>query len=407
MDYGTEWIEAAFDGQSTDYGPSQQLEHGNEDFSLLSQAGRAQAIQTATVTMNVFTQVNRLMTEWSVEKCLQECTKGNICPEATEPWDMAIATYAGSMEGPEGTGQGYLLYSLADQLCTEFATCGDKNEDIEGTSGVNLKIIQQFQSGRYNLEVGNCKLAEIIKRRIVQFMTVPLIQGTLRSAYRLQTTQYRYSQEEKGRAAAFVASILPDVYACSHMDASILYENMKLSSTMPNFADVKKALERNYECMRITCEEVGGLYDADSARYFPGAEACGQRRTSKKANRNSKNNNNASSMLFGFGLRGFLLCNLVVFGGILVVTRQRWIPAALSQVDSLWSSATGGGAGRRFHYAEDPASPSERSYEVPQFQLQGQPGYELSDSANYHQIPDSAQVSSASFKSLTRHTGDQ
>jgi hypothetical protein len=136
--------------------------------------------------MNVFTQVNRIMTEWSVEKCLQECTKGQICTQATEPCDTAIATYAGSMEGAEGTGQGYLLYSLADQLCAEFATCsgsggiGDpKQEDIEGTAGVNLKIIQQFQSGRYDLEVGNCQLADLIKSRIVQLMTVPLIQGTL------------------------------------------------------------------------------------------------------------------------------------------------------------------------------------------------------------------------------------
>jgi hypothetical protein len=161
------------------------------------------------------------------------------------------------------------------------------------------------------------------------------------------------------------------------MDASILYEEMKMSNEgAPNFAEIKLLFEHHYDCLGVTCEEIGGLYDADTGEYLEGAEACGQRRTSSKKKGRSKDRStgSATSMLFGFG-RGFLICNLVVFG-ILIANRNRWIPAASSQAD-LWVSA----ATRRLHQLDyNPSSNNDRSYNVQDM--------ELSDSTNYHQIPE-------------------
>jgi hypothetical protein len=364
MDYGTVWVEAALDGRTTEFGAA-KLEHGNEDFSLLDQVGRAAAVKTATVTMNIRTQVNRIMTEWSIDRCHKDCQNGE-CPQAAVPWDRAVATYVGSLEGPDGTGHGNLFYSMADQLSAEFATCGPNKDDFEGTSGVNLDIMKQFQSGRSLLEAGNCPIAELTYGKVVHLMTIPLIQGTLRAAYRLQFTHKR-DPEERGRAAAFVASILPDLYSCSHMDASIVYNEIKLENTeAPNFADVKEALERNYQCLSVACADVGGLYDASMDRYLDGAHPCGKRRASKRG-RTRPNH----SIFFGSG-RGYLICNLVIFG-ILVATRNRWVPAVSSRTDILLSA----GASR---FETDDVR--ERS------NVGSNPRFEISDSADYHQIPE-------------------
>ena len=41
-----------------------------------------------------------------------------------------------------------------------------------------------------------------------------------------------------------------------------------------DFAAVKKAFERNYACMEVRCEDIGGLWFAASEDYYEGAEPC-------------------------------------------------------------------------------------------------------------------------------------
>ena len=54
-------------------------------------------------------------------------------------------------------------------------------------------------------------------------------------------------------------------------------------SSKPNFKDVKSAFERNYGCMGITCQEVGGLYDSVKRDYFPGTNPCADSHGNQKA----------------------------------------------------------------------------------------------------------------------------
>ena len=347
MDYGNLWIEAALAGTETTFAKGVHFTHGNVDFSELGVKGRAEAVKTATVTMNMFTHVNRIMTEWSVDKCHRQCDhKGDSnplsCPQAAEPWDDAVANYAGSLEGSDGTGKGYLLYGLADQLCQDFKTCGSQKSGVTGTSGVNVDIVNYFQQGRQYLEGGYCDNAQHIKFKIDQSMTIPLIQATLRSAYKLQYTTKQTEDEEWGRALAFMASVLPDIHHCSPEDAQILYDQMTIGST-PSFGIVKKALERTYNCMSIQCNDVGGLIDPTTGNYYKGAEPC-QRRLSPSQSSSSppSSNSHSANRIKDFASQGvmvFLMCNVVVLIA-LVVKHQRWVPAISSQIDSILESSS-------------------------------------------------------------------
>eukprot|EP00415_Alexandrium_ostenfeldii_P000023 UN0023 len=113
---------------------------------------------------------------------------------------------------------------------------------------------------------------------MVAIMAVPLIQGTLRYAYKVGVENA--GDKAKGEGAVFAASIVPRVYTCSTADAQTIMDNMKVGASSTSFAAVKAAFENNYACMGITCEEVGGLWFGAESRYYSGAEPCSSSSTS-------------------------------------------------------------------------------------------------------------------------------
>jgi len=108
---------------------------------------------------------------------------------------------------------------------------------------------------------------------------VPLVQGTLRYAYKQSVSGFADETEiiqakEKAEGAIFAAAVLPQVYACDTSKAQTIYNNMKLSNSGPvNFAAVKAAFEACYGPMGITCALVGGLLN-DDGTYKPNAQPC-------------------------------------------------------------------------------------------------------------------------------------
>lgn len=334
IDYGTLWIEHALDGTSTQ--SDEPFVHGNQDFSLLNEKGRAQAVSTATVSLNVLTQINRIMTEWSIETCEVECGKGQShdkpvpCPKAANNWDLAVATFVGSMEA-NNSGNGHLLYSMANSYCQDFGTCND-----DKIAKANGRIMQLFASGRTLLEAGNCMEAAAIKFEIISLMTIPLIQGLLKSAYALHGSNIKNNDEERGRAAAYAAAILPDLHACNKHDALAVQSNFKFAKETPvDFELVRDSLERNYNCLQLRCDVIGGLMTEDGTKYRPGAEPCNQRRMHSIPERG--NDQSGPTWYSSIG-KAFLLCNVAVVGAMLVVKRAKWIPAVSSNLDMLVSS---------------------------------------------------------------------
>jgi hypothetical protein len=99
------------------------------------------------------------------------------------------------------------------------------------------------------LRTGECDVVDI-KNQIVQWMTVPLIQGTLRYAFETGPAGSP-DKDLKGRAegAIFALAVLPQVHACSATHAETVYSNMVGKMTNGGAIDfnaVKAAFEACY-----------------------------------------------------------------------------------------------------------------------------------------------------------------
>jgi len=181
-----------------------------------------------------------------------------------------VAFYAGSLEGVSGSTSGKLLYRLAEKRCTNFGTCTGANDK----SAVNAHVVAQSILGQTALVEGKCIEVIPIKRRIAALMSVPLVQGALRYAYKVD--QMNGSHKELAEGAVFSAAILPLVAQCNSSAAKLISNNMKIDSSAPmqsGFTAVKQAFEATYACMDITCADVGGLI-LEGSTYYPMASPC-------------------------------------------------------------------------------------------------------------------------------------
>lgn len=227
--------------------------------------------------------------EFALEECEATCTKSDVLYEPVEhahcddspikAWDQAVAFYAGSLQGEDGTGDGVLLFALADEMCPLFQTCGSESDSLVGTSYVNSMIIDEFTSGQIGVLTRRCDGPRESKETIETIMAVPLVQATLYNAYERSYHPATTAEEisfDAVQGAAYASTVLPLVHHCSHEDAKIIYENLRLKGEdvedVVDFVAVKSAFERNYKCMAITCQMVGGVVENGS--YAPFAAPC-------------------------------------------------------------------------------------------------------------------------------------
>jgi len=257
--YSNLWIEAAFDRKSTPY------ERGNADFSDWGHVGRAESIKIGAVTMNTFMYVLR-----EFEDAIGDCLAGDI--EAVSNWDEGVALYTGSLEGPDGSPRGRLLHQMADDHCSVFKTCGIKGNDIEGVSKLNLDMLALFEQGQRHLLSFDCKPAEETKNKIANLMYVPLIQGVLNAAYRIEFLDGY--QREQGQGAAFAAAVLPRVHFADPNAAKIIYKNMKVGAPSTSHREVKEAFRSVYRDLNIDCLHIGGMWNKAAGTYYKGGNTC-------------------------------------------------------------------------------------------------------------------------------------
>lgn len=255
--FDREWIRSAFAGTST---PG---ESGKMDFQKFGFEGRAAAIRLGIVVFRVWMFVVN-----SVEDAVSNCATG--VPSA-DRWDQAVAAYSGS-ELIEFGESGYFLFTLAETECLNFGTC------TQGTNPapINQEIFQNFRQGKANLLQGNCDNARDNAQSITKLMTVPLIQGILRLTHDLDWKSN--SQEStQGQVAAYAAAILPILDSCNKGNAFIIYDDLAPGNAVTSsFEVVKAALERSYDCLGVTCEDIGGLLNLKRDGYEIGAEPCGK-----------------------------------------------------------------------------------------------------------------------------------
>jgi len=256
-DYAHQYVMAALDGKSSLAGKPE--------------VSRVECAKKGSAYMNVWMYVIREM-----EDAIEDCTSGciNCNDDPVHAWDEMVAFYAGSLEGTSGSTNGKLLYRLAEKRCANFGTCTGTN----GKSAVNEGVVAQSILGKKALTEGRCADVPAIKKRIVQLMSVPLVQGALRYAYKVDKLQG--SDKEIAEGAVFSAAILPRVAKCDSSAAKIISDNMKIDaafSMLADFAIVKQAFESTYVCMGITCADVGGLVLAVEngvTKYYDLASPC-------------------------------------------------------------------------------------------------------------------------------------
>ena len=68
-----------------------------------------------------------------------------------------------------------------------------------------------------------------------------------------------FQETTQGMATAFGAAVLPLVHTCSKDSASLIHNDLAPGKSMRSYFVVKDAFERNYDCLGIKCEDVGGL----------------------------------------------------------------------------------------------------------------------------------------------------
>jgi hypothetical protein len=237
-------------------------------------------------------------------------------------WDKAVAYYTGSRYRLAFTN-GNLIYQLADKRCKQANTC---ENGISGTSYVNREVFKEFNQGQRNLQTGNCEGARMNKERIKALMTIPLIQGTLRYGH-IEAWETNLTEKHASQGPGFAMSVIPLVHHCSPEDAAIIYEHMQVRTPADvkyNYQEVKAAFARNYECMNITCAQVGGIWDSITQTYKPDAWPCGL----------SEPKDNTVALVIGGTIGGLVVAALIAVVILRSGSKEKSPPAPL-EVDTV------------------------------------------------------------------------
>lgn len=184
------------------------------------------------------------------------------------------------MEGPDGEGPGKSFYALGDKRCPQFGTC----ETVSGfiNSQNNNKARVAWTNGRDAVESGDCVTAMKSRDEIISSVKVPLIQGTLREAYEVDENGGADEADGLVEAAegwAFASSVLPFIAECDPQAAEIVRSNVFLNESplvKDGFRAVKTAIESTYECLGLSCTDVGAMATCgnNGDEVCPGMEAC-------------------------------------------------------------------------------------------------------------------------------------
>merc|ERR1719389_1243904 len=178
------------------------------------------------------------------EDAVDDCLAGdiysndahNIAGDSPHAWDEGWAFYAGSLEGTDGSGSGQLLHTLAEKRCKDFGTCSNGRE---GAALANLNALRIARTGREKILNYDCAGADVQFHAIVDQMTVPLIQGMLKYAFKADPANAQGScssgscDKEWAEGWAFAAAVLPRLHFCSTTVATLVRANLDTANAAP------------------------------------------------------------------------------------------------------------------------------------------------------------------------------
>ena len=224
-------------------------------------------------------------------------------------WDTGMAYYYGSLEGEyqtsaDNAAKGNLLYALAQKRCAEFGTCATTTDSSTiAAVNTNVQSVTGFGKQGYDLiymqKACNDANLDLAFKGMVSQMTVPLVQGMLKYAWKADPAQSGGScAGQAGNDAAtvatnddsagtdcakswaegwaFAAAVLPQVHKCDATAATTIRANLDVASTTGPMTGgvkaVKDAIESVYDCLGISCTDVGAYQS--SGVVYAGMDAC-------------------------------------------------------------------------------------------------------------------------------------
>jgi len=269
-DYGDQTVSGAFEGTGMFEGMAEVV---REEIGM--------KVMVYTVTAQY------VMHEF--EDAIGDCNLGTVDANAdgVHAWDEGVAFFVGSLPGPTAAdSSGKLFYALGDKRCANYGTCATEDANgmlTVGTSSVNTRLIEAFNAGLQAItaDVGSgeadCGVAESYIPVITSLMNIPLMQGMLRYAYKADPEGGAGGAKEQAEGYAFWYAIAPRLDTCDSAAAARIADAMSITASpaVPGgFAAVLADAQSMYECLGITCEDVGGLINSEGTGYYPGMEAC-------------------------------------------------------------------------------------------------------------------------------------
>ena len=235
------------------------------------------------------------------EDAVADCTKGDITAndDAVHAWDEGWAFYAGSLvaesladaaSSSTASAEGTLLWELAEKRGGDFGTMHSS-----GPSNANVAAQAAAIAGRDALQDATCTAGTTSLATLTKQMTIPLIQGTIKYAWKADPAKSGSScdattAQTAGKTAmlasddcvkswaegwAFAAALLPQLHQCNADVAAVVRQNLDIAAAEPmscGFDTVKTAIESCYTSMGVTCTDIGAFQS--STGVYAGADAC-------------------------------------------------------------------------------------------------------------------------------------
>lgn len=328
------WVRGAFDKTDLSntwdrFGPNFATAYPNNICSGEGGCvGQEASVTTATSYLFGYIEIMQLMEKAiSVARQGQGCnpqfdTLNNfpICMDGVELWDAAAATFVGSLsktgvqvtETDSVTGarrkaiennnktmrsdkrrrrrrrlaqnhnstrsntNSRGVYNGGQKECSHYRLCGQLEYDTSDTlkvARINAEIMELLAAGSHAAYSGDVRRMKYYKRRISALMTVPMVQGTLRYAWRMSSSGNESScDRDVAEGATLALQALPKLWACSQSGYDAIGPMLQTGGAFagtgsvnpPDYVKIKLVFECNYRCLGISCEDVGSLYIGDS-----------------------------------------------------------------------------------------------------------------------------------------------
>ena len=216
-----------------------------------------------------------------LEKALASCTAEEPPETIARYLDAAFAVYVGTDEQKGTAGTGHSLYDMAEQAAAIYNTKSESNQAL-----VNEYIVTLYRDLQSNFGEGDLCADDPIEAskrfrvqiyKIVRQTTVSLIQKMM---YHLQLRDSQKGDEaviEKDFTEIYALQIYPILSMCSIHDADAIRDLLiqPIDKSAPvDVATVLGYLQPHYDCLGVTCEDVGNYLQVNSttcASQFDGS----------------------------------------------------------------------------------------------------------------------------------------